>query len=419
MSGPTLVRKTNSYPIAFANSGAVDAFARLRVSTPYTIFDSKQIFDDQSLFWDDAETAGSGTSSSYSANTSSTTISVGTAAGTRVRQTLRRFNYQPGKSQLVFMTMQLDASGGGTGIRRRVGMFDDQNGIFVEDDEGTIKFVRRTYVTGSAVDNKETLPTTYSDGTTIDWGKVQIIWFDLEWLGVGRVRMGVVRNGTPEILHEEDAVNTLTEVYMTTPNLPLRYEVDNPDGNGAASSLECICSTVISEGGLQETGVVRYASTAGTHVTLGSVEDTLYPVIGIRLGSSYLDSTVQVLGVNLFIQTASEKVEWVLLWGGGANPLSIGGTFTYSAQTESTVEFAALTGGTPSISGGVQIAGGHAISQSPAAGGAGVASANLDTSLLLGSKIDGTRDEVVLAARGINGSVSAEVEAGITWRELL
>lgn len=415
---PTLRAKQTSYPISFANSGAVDAFARLRVSNPHTIFDSKQIFDGQSLFWDDAETSGSGTSSTYSANKSSTAIAVGNVtAGTRVRQTLRRFNYQPGKSQLVFMTLRLDPIGGGSGITRRVGLFDENNGIFLEDDAGTINFVRRTYTGGSATDNETVLPTTFADGTTIDWTKTQIIWFDLEWLGVGRVRMGVVKDGTPEVLHEEDGVNTLTAVYMTTPNLPLRYEISNT-GAGVASSLECICSTVISEGGLQETGVVRYASTAGTAVTTGAVTDTLYPIIGIRLGSSYLDATVQVLGVNLFVETAASEIEWILFWGGGANPLTIGGTFTYSAQTESSIEFA--TGGSAtSISGGVQIAGGHVVSGSPSSGGKGLDSTEVANSLLLGSKIDGTQDEIVLAARGIAGSTSVDLEAGITWRELL
>jgi len=46
-----------------------------------------------------------------------------------------RFNYQPGKSQEILMTGILDRSGGGTGVQRRVGCFDDDNGLFFEDDE--------------------------------------------------------------------------------------------------------------------------------------------------------------------------------------------------------------------------------------------------------------------------------------------
>ena len=36
------------------NSPSVDAFGRFRVSAPDTLFDSKQIFDNQPLFWDES-----------------------------------------------------------------------------------------------------------------------------------------------------------------------------------------------------------------------------------------------------------------------------------------------------------------------------------------------------------------------------
>ena len=80
---------------------ASDAFGRLRTSEPYTIFDSKQIFDNQPLFWDDQEESGSGTTSVHDADAARTRIGVAnTTAGKRTRQTFMRFNYQPGKSQL-------------------------------------------------------------------------------------------------------------------------------------------------------------------------------------------------------------------------------------------------------------------------------------------------------------------------------
>jgi hypothetical protein len=101
----------------------MDAFYRMRVSNPQTIFDSKQLSDNQPLFWDDAQTSGSGTGSSFNANQASTTISVGNAtAGTRVRQTFRHFNYQPGKSQLIIMTGIVGAAA--TGITKRLGLFN-------------------------------------------------------------------------------------------------------------------------------------------------------------------------------------------------------------------------------------------------------------------------------------------------------
>ena len=78
-----------------------DAFARLRISHPVTLFDSKQIFDNLPLGFDE-QTTGAG-STSYSSNTASTTLSVA-GAGSVVRQSKQYMTYQPGKSLLILRT---------------------------------------------------------------------------------------------------------------------------------------------------------------------------------------------------------------------------------------------------------------------------------------------------------------------------
>ena len=79
---------TGKEGITLADSGNLDAFYRLRISNPFTIFDSKQISDNiTGLFWDNTEASGSGTTFTYSQNRASTTLSVSNAtAGKRVRQ---------------------------------------------------------------------------------------------------------------------------------------------------------------------------------------------------------------------------------------------------------------------------------------------------------------------------------------------
>ena len=104
------------------DSFSIDAFGRWRTSDPLTLFDSKQIFDNQPLFWDESLESGGGISSSHSVNTASTVItSTDSTAGKFTRQTFMRFNYQSGKSQQIMMTGVLDRSGGGTGVQRRIG----------------------------------------------------------------------------------------------------------------------------------------------------------------------------------------------------------------------------------------------------------------------------------------------------------
>ncbi len=189
--------------IYVADSPAFDAFGKLRVSNPETIFESKQLFDNAPLFWDDSEESGGSTSSSHSVNEASSTMGVATIAGVRTRQTFERFNYQPGKSHLILMTGVLSETGGGSGITRGIGYYDDDNGLFFLDDEGTVKVVRRTKVSGSVVDNKtnqsswnlDTMDGKGTSGITIDWTKAQMFMIDFEWLSVGPVRFGLVLDG--------------------------------------------------------------------------------------------------------------------------------------------------------------------------------------------------------------------------------
>ena len=392
--------------ISFGDTASVDAFARARVSNPYTLFDSKQVFDNQPLFWDDAETSGTGTSSTHSTNEAATTISVGAGAGTRVRQTFRRFNYQPGKSQLVIFTFsEFDTA---TGITKRAGYFDDDNGLFYESDEGTLKVVRRSSVTGSAVDtavsqsawNIDKLDGTGVSGITLDLTKTQIGFLDFEWLGVGRVRMGFFIDGRPFYCHELLNTNSLSTVYMSTPNLPVRYEIAN-DGNGSADDFVHICSTVISEGGSQDIGSLRCASTDGTHVDANSA-NTIYALVGLRLKSTHLGSTVKNIRQTVLSET-NDDFEWLFI----LNP-TVAGTFTYSDETNSCLQSAkGATANT--VTGGTRLDGGFA-KQSQAS------SEILNNAITLGAAIDGTRDEMVLCVRPL--SSNADIQGSLTWREL-
>ncbi len=359
--------------VSFGFSPSVDMFRRLRVSNPETIFDSKQIFDDpdlaasvenQPLFFDNQETSGSGTATAYDNDTASTALSVSDAtAGARTRQTRMRFNYQPAKSQLVFRTFKMSAQE--SGITQRIGLFDDNNGVFFENNGLENRFVIRSYTSGAAVD------TAYSqknwsgdrlDGTdesriTLDPTKTLIMWAAFEWLGVGSVAFGFVINEEYIICHVARHSNIESNVYMSTPNLPLRTQIIN-SGAGGASSITDICSSVISEGGSQDNGMVRYASTAGAHVDLAA-ENTLYAVVGIRLKTAYLGLTVKILKAELQLQTASHRCEWVLM----LNP-TVAGTFTYSDVSRSGVQ-RALGATANTVTGGYEIDGGFVESGGP------------------------------------------------------
>lgn len=413
----TLLRNVD---IKAQNSPSVDAFGRWRVSGPTTLFDSKQLYDNQPLLWDDSEVSGTGTSSSHSVATAATTIGVSAStAGKRVRQTKMRMNYQPGKSQLVLMTTKL-TSAATTGIDARVGLFDDDNGLYFRASGGVVYVGIRSSTSGSAVDtevaqsswNVDKLDGTGPSGITLDPTKCQILGVDYEWLGVGRVRFFIVSDsGDFVTCHVFKHANAVDNVYMSTPNLPLRYEIEN-DGTGGAVSLVHICSSVVSEGGQEPTGQIRYKSTAGTAVT-ASTENVIYAVVGLKLKAANVSATVDILETSIQIQTASEMGEWTLR----LNP-TVAGTFTYGNETNSSLMSA--TGATANtVTGGTILAGGFGYSSASAGGSSGATRSEIKNSIKLGAAIDGTVDEIVLCWMPNGGTSAHDVEGSITWRESL
>ena len=398
----------------YADSANMDSFARLRVSTPFTVFDSKQIYDNQPFFWD--ETSGlADITSAHSANTASTVITYdgGVTGGTFTRQTFMRFNYQPGKSQLVIMTGILDRSGGGAGIQRRLGYFDDDNGLFFEDDAGTIGVTRRTNVTGSPVDttiaqaswNVDAMDGTGRSGLTIDWTKTQLFVIDFEWLAVGRIRFGVIGRGRIHYVHEDLNANVLDKVYMSTPNLPVRYQLIAA-GSSTASSIECICATVISEGGQTQLGILRSKGTDGTHVD-ANTENVLYAVVGIRLKSTHIGTRIDLVKASLAEHAGGNILQWQLIFNG-----TVAGAPSWANETNSAIQ--TFTGATANtVTGGTIIDSGFFAT----ANKGGAETAELDNALHLGAAIDGTVDELVLAIMPVGGSTNADVEGSLGWRE--
>lgn len=279
----------------------VDAFGRLRVSNPYTLFDSQNRYEADPQF--SASTATGGTAT-YNTNTKAVDLAVTTSSGSEVvRQTKRVFTYQPGKSLLVMATFVMNAAK--TNLRQRVGYFNADNGIFFQVADTTKSFIIRTKTSGTASDarkvdqsawNGDKLDGTGPSGITLDVTKTQILFIDMEWLGVGTVRCGFIINGQYIVCHTFNNANLQTAVYMQTAILPIRYEITNTGATASSSTLSQICSTVISEGGygeLSRTFVARLA----TKTNIGT---TFEPIVSIRLNSSYLGAVVIPSGVAFF-----------------------------------------------------------------------------------------------------------------------
>jgi hypothetical protein len=335
-------------------SSSVDAFGRLRVAPPLTLFDSSHRYRDNNLW--NTSTASGGTAT-FNANQGLVDLAVTTTSGSRVyRETTKVFSYQPGKSLLVMTTFVFNAAK--TNLRQRVGYYGTSNGMYLELDGTTLSFVERSSVSGSVTETKvskanwnyDLMDGTGPSGMTLDITKAQIMWADIEWLGLGTVRLGFVIDGKVILCHEFHHANLVQSTYITTGSLPLRYEIENTGTTASSSTLKQICSSVISEGGYELRGLEQSIATPITTPAALAVAGTYYPVISLRLKASpdRLDAIVILTALSLLGATGNTSYNWRVV----ASGTTTGGTWN-SAGIDSAVEY--NTGGT-SFSGGRVVA---------------------------------------------------------------
>lgn len=381
-------------PVSTYPSGtAADAFGRSRMSQPFTLFDSQNRYADSGDF--DTSTSTGGTST-FSTNTSSMDLAVTTTSGSEViRESYRVFPYQPGKSLLVMCTFVMDA--GKANLRQRIGYFSTQNGIYLEQDGTTVYMVRRSYITGSVVNtrvaqadwNGDRLDGNGASGVTLDISKSQIFWTDLEWLGVGSVRCGLVINGMLITCHTFTNANENANVYMTTAILPVRYEITNTGTTASASTLKQICCTVISEGGFER----KIAPSVARMTAEATVTTAFTPLVSIRLASDRLDAVILPAAYTV-LPTGTGDYEVALI----KNATLTGASYdtTTFPNVDYDVTATALTGGT--------IVKAAFLSATNQAAAVLDADTGYNFDLQLGRTMGGTSDVFTLAARVLTGS---------------
>ena len=390
-------------------STAYDAFGRLRVSNPLTIFDSKNTMSKNNLF--DEALTNNGTVT-YTANKSTVNLNVTTASGDKViRQSKRVMSYQPGKSLLNLNTFVMQTPE--ANLKQKVGMFNANNGIFFMADGTTLKIVRRTYVTGSAVDteksqsewNGDKLDGTGASGYNLSVDKASILFMDFEWLGMGAVRIGFVIDGKFIVAHTFKNANDLTTVYMQTANLPIRYEIETTGTISGTAVLQQVCSTTIIEGGYAPEGVRKMIGTSQINVGVNlTTANTYYNIATIRIKSGRPYAVIVPSGLDV-LNISNNDFEFGLFLN--ATPSS---AFSYTSFDDN-VEYDLTTVDLTST--GTRVAGGYM--------GGKTAPFTLPTDFVpfayqLGQTIAGVSDTLTLGVRA--GSANGDVSGLLKWIDL-
>ena len=399
----------NQIKTTYADSPNVDAFQRLRVSEPTTTFDNKQLYGDNQLVW---TTYIQGNSTSSFLTNNACMVLSSSATSSVVRQTRKRHVYQPGKSQFIMQIANFNQSPT-VGVIKRIGYFDQNNGIGFMASGSSFGVFLRTNTSGTPVDtfisqsawNLDTMTGTGVSGNTLNITSSQIYLMDFEWLGVGRTRYGLYQNGVLNYVHQIINTNTLSTVYMSSPNQPVRYEVIN-SGSATPQTLTHICSTVVSEGGIQNNGAVKSISNdAALSLTAGNY----YGLIALRLFSGSLDSNIIPLNGSTAAVTmgpgTSIYEQSLLLNPSGSLP------WVWQNIPNSPVQYA--TGSAAFI----VTTEGTKLGSTVTAAGSSTAEIEFDPTIAIGSDVTGSQDILVLALRDIASNLSS-VAGSITWREV-
>jgi hypothetical protein len=173
---------------------------------------------------------------------------------------------------------------------------------------------------------------------------------DIEWLGLGTVRIGFVIDGNYYVCHKFHHANLITSTYITTASLPARYEITNTGATSGVSTLKQICSSVLSEGGYELRGAQQAVGTPINAPRTLTTAATFYPIVSIRLKSTRLDGIAVATALSVIGNTQA-NFNWQVVSAG----TTTGGAWV-SAGTNSSVEYN-ITG--TSFAGGRVIASGY------------------------------------------------------------
>ena len=397
----------------------LDAFGRSRVSQPNMLIDSTMLEDSLPMMWAQKTVTG-GAIAAHSPNRASVILSVdGTSGGRAVRQTRRYTRYRAGQSQFVACTFV----------------------VATASPSPTIAVVRRSKVTGSVVDERhdqetwdDPLDGTGRSGITMDWSLAQILLTDIQWLGVGQVRVAFEVGGVAVPVIGLAHSNVLSSVYMSRARLPVRYEVvesagttyvrvgyfDDDNGifleyryTGAVpAQIEQICSTVLREGGAEEPSHANCI-----HLTAAqTVTTTFSSVIAIRLRAAHIRRmlhTFQFEGLNV---GATNPMRWQpILIRAAAIPAGLttwvdAGTASFPSAAEYCVDHVSLA----AITDFRQLPGGYLPASAAGRGGVSVSNPKDDLSRVL-ADVDGASDALVIGAN--TDASTSDLRAMLSWRE--
>ena len=329
-----------------SDSSAIDAFSRQRVSNPGYRFDGQFIYQFNTDTWDSASTSGS---IAYDAVNRLVTLANDAGTNVSVLQSHYHAPYTPGRSQLVFATFNMKVAPT-TGVTKRVGYFDGNNGIFLEWDATngvSVNIASNTLNGNQQVTqnnwNIDRLQGLGPSGFTLDLTKTQIFFVSFQALYTGRVTIGFDIDGQLIPVHAFTHANKVLYPYIQQASQPIRYEVRGTNATGA--NMDCICASVISEGGVDLLQLPGRAFSVAV-ATGTAIPSTRTPMLSVRPKQVLNNVRNQglVLPQQITVNCATNPAVVQLIRNGTVSP-SVWSDVDANSMAEYSVSATTITGG--------------------------------------------------------------------------
>jgi hypothetical protein len=296
------IDRLNPFPTSIHSApGGVDVTSknRMKVSPYQTVFFNTFQYGLETDIWDEQLTNGG--TATHNPNTNNIDMAVSGTQGSKViRQTKAVMRYIPGRTSTLTYAIRLQTPV--TGIRRRFGMFEEENGAYFEDAgvmgaNGLPEYnvVIRSKTSGSVVENRiprsqwngDKLDGTGPSGIVADPDAQHMVNIEYEWYGAGQVAFGFVINGLNRIIHTFNHGNIIDLPWASTPFLPIRLELENLTGVAGTHYLYQGSNSLISEGEPEKLGIAQSVASPFTGTTM-AVAQSWYPILSLRLKAGAL-----------------------------------------------------------------------------------------------------------------------------------
>lgn len=388
------------------DQGHQDAFGRARVGQPAIQFEAKLQFDAAPLLFDQLLVAG-GTATHVPA-AASVDLSIPAAGAPRVvRQSFQYVPYQTGRGAFVILTGSFQAVT--TNVVGLIGVGDDDNGLFFRQGPTGVGVLRRSNTSGAPVDvvtaqaswNLDPLDGTGPSGFTLAPAAMNAWVIDYAWLGIGRIRFGVLVGNDVVYCHQVDLAGTIQAPWARTGSLPVRYELASSGVPAAIATLRQTCAAVFSEAGQDPNGIVRSAGTVDVSLTAVAVPaNTRRVLCAVQATPAAVRTLLQSVSFAVLATTADNFLAELYVGG------TLGGAVTTTAIPSSAAQL--LTGAALTLTGGAKVATELGSSQ------VRTTTPSVRGTLPVGSTIAGVGQILSLVVAPF---AAAQFHGALTWRE--